>query len=329
MERIDSRLSVAPMMNWTNRHCRVFHRLLSGNTLLYSEMITAAAVIYGDRQRLLSFNKIEHPVALQLGGSDPNQLSEATKIATDFGYDEINLNVGCPSDRVLCGSYGASLMANPKLVAKIVDEMKKASKDIKVSVKCRIGIDDQDPFIALPRFLNNIFDAGVEKVIIHARKAILRGLSPKQNRTIPELKYSLVKLMKKEFPKHEIVINGGIKDLGMAKSFIAEGLDGVMIGREAYYNPSQILLPADRVIFKVGQSHKDMKVVLTKLCSYIDSELSNGTRLNEITRHILGAFNGKRGARLFRQFFLREHISQKAGVEILQSAIDMVCDDHI
>ena len=326
MVNIDSRLSVAPMMNWTNRHCRVFHRLLSRNTLLYSEMITSAAVIFGDRKKLLAFNQIEHPLALQLGGSNPTQLSEATKIGADFGYDEINLNVGCPSDRVLCGAFGAILMTKPTLVAKCIEAMKGSVKKAKITVKCRIGIDDQDPNEELPKFLNCIFESGVEKVIIHARKAILKGFSPKQNRDIPELKYSLVKSMKNEFPDKEIVINGGIKNLSEAKSLISEGLDGVMIGREAYYNPAEILLPADEVIFEKPNERTKMKMVLSDLCIYIDQELEKGTRLNEITRHVHGAFNGKRGARSFRQVLSQEARKPRAGSEILRSAIDKVFD---
>ncbi len=326
MTKIDSRFSVAPMMNWTNRHCRVFHRLLTKNTLLYSEMITAAAIIFGNRERLLTFNAIEHPLALQVGGSDPKLLSEAAKIGSDFGYDEINLNVGCPSHRVLSGEFGAALMIKPELVAKCLAAMNRATPNTKITVKCRIGIDNQDPYEVLPEFLRYIFDTGVEKVIIHARKAFLNGLSPKQNRYIPPLDYSIVKIMKNLFPDKEIVINGGIKNLPTAAALIRDGLDGVMIGREAYYSPGQILLPVDSFIFGSVSEQTTMKNALSELCCYIDDELSKGTRLNEITRHLHGAFNGQHGAKSFRRTLSEE--AHKPGVEatLLRSAIERIND---
>ncbi len=326
MHKIDRRLSVAPMMNWTDRHCRVFHRLLSKNTLLYSEMITSGAIIYGNKARLLAFNEIEHPVALQLGGSCPKDLSEASKIGVDFGYDEINLNLGCPSDRVQSGCFGAALMRKPELVCSCITKIKKATTDIKITAKCRLGVDEQDPYTILPKFLQHLIDAGIDGVIIHARKAILQGLSPKQNREVPKLNYEIVSQMKNAFPQLEIVINGGIEDLFSANRFINSGLDGVMIGRAAYKNPSGILLAADNKIFKKQVVKKTMKNVLSHLCDYIEGELERGVRLNEITRHVLGAFNGCSGAREFRQTLSENSHRTGAGTELLKKAIDKVSD---
>ena len=329
MLTIDPRLSVAPMMNWTDRHCRVFHRLLSKNTLLYTEMITTGAIIHGDSARLLKFSEIEYPLALQLGGSDPVELSNASEIGVDFGYNEINLNVGCPSPRVQSGRFGAILMESPILVARCVSEMKKRVKDSKITVKCRLGVDSQNPEIILPSFLSTLIDAGVDGIIIHARKAILDGLSPKQNRDIPALNYELVKQMKAKFPQAEITINGGIDSLGRAKQFIRDGLDGAMIGRAAYHNPREILLNADTEIFEKNHTCKSMKNVLLDLCDYIEEELSEGSRLNEITRHILGAFNGEPGARAFRQVLSEQAHIPKAGTEVVKVALDKVSDHNV
>ena len=326
MLTIDPRLSVAPMMNWTDRHCRVFHRLLSKNALLYTEMITTGAVIYGDRERLLKASEIEHPLALQLGGSDPLELSNASEIGVDFGYNEINLNVGCPSPRVQSGRFGAILMESPTLVASCVSEMKKRVKNSKITVKCRLGVDNQNPEAVLPKFLNTLIDAGVDGIIIHARKAILDGLSPKQNRNVPNLNYELVKQMKMMFPQAEIVINGGIDSLERVRYFIKDGLDGAMIGRAAYHNPQEILLRADTEIFEKNHPCKSMKNVLFDLCDYIEEELSGGSRLNEITRHILGAFNGAPGARAFRQVLSEQAHIPKAGTEVVKAALDKVSD---
>ena len=327
MLKIDPRLSVAPMMNWTDRHCRVFHRLLSKNVLLYSEMITPGAIIYGDRNRFLAFNSIEHPVALQLGGSNPKELSEASKIGADFGYDEINLNLGCPSDRVQSGCFGAALMREPKLVFKCIEKIKKVLTTTKITAKCRLGVDEQDPAIILPNFLQYLIDAGIDGVTIHARKAILKGLSPKQNREVPELNYEIVSQMKNEFPQLEIIVNGGVTDLSTANKFINSGLSGVMIGRAAYRNPSHILLMADETVFKKKVANKTMKKVLFDLCDYIDGELGQGTRLNEITRHILGAFNGVPGARNFRQVLSEKAQRPGAGPEIVKEAMETVSDE--
>ena len=246
-----AKLSVAPMMDWTDRHCRFFHRLMTRETLLYTEMVTAPALVRGNALHLLDYSPEEHPVALQLGGSDPLELAKATKIGCDVGYDEINLNVGCPSDRVQSGTFGAVLMKTPDLVAECVSAMIEASK-VEVTVKCRIGVDDQAPEAVLPDFLQKISYAGVKRVTIHARKAWLQGLSPKENRDIPPLDYDLVLQMKQQFPDLHISINGGITSLDQAKALIDRGLDGVMIGRSAYHTPADILLSADRKIFGKG-----------------------------------------------------------------------------
>ena len=322
--KIDPRLSVAPMMNWTDRHCRVFHRLLSKNCLLYSEMLTTGAIINGNREKLLKFSEIEHPVALQLGGSNPEELSEASKIGADFGYDEINLNLGCPSDRVQSGCFGATLMQEPKLVFECISRMVKNVKNTKITAKCRLGVDEQDPKSILPDFLEHLIDAGVDGVIIHARKALLKGLSPKQNRDIPAINYGLVGEMKDKFPQTEIVINGGIDNLTAVNQFISMGLDGAMIGRAAYHNPHEILLEADKVIFGKREKSMTMKDALLELCNYIEKELLQGTRLNEITRHILGAFNGFPGARHFRQTLSELAHRPGAGLEVVKEAIDKI-----
>jgi len=243
-----AKLSVAPMMDWTDRHCRYFHRTLSKNALLYTEMVTSPALIKGNATYLLEFDKSEHPIALQLGGSDPNELAKAAVIGSKYGYDEINLNVGCPSDRVQSGTFGAVLMKTPEVVAKCCKEMINAV-DIEVTVKCRVGVDQQDPSVTLPKFLEYISNAGVTRVIIHARKAILSGLSPKQNRNVPPLNYELVYRMKELFPNLHISLNGGIQSLQEAKVHLDNGIDGIMIGRAAYQKPGEILIDVDNYIF--------------------------------------------------------------------------------
>ncbi len=329
MFNIEPIFSVAPMMNWTDRHCRVFHRLLSRKALLYSEMKTTGAIIHGNRKKLLNFSEIEHPLSLQIGGSNPKELTEASRIGVDFGYDEINLNVGCPSDRVQSGCFGATLMKEPKLVVECISQMKKAVENTRVTVKCRLGVDDQDPNILLPRFIDYLVNAGVDGIIIHARKAILSGLSPKQNRDIPPLDHGLVSRMKKKFPQTEIVINGGIDNLTQAKQFIDSGLDGVMVGRAAYHHPNDILLFADSVIFEESARNTSMKNVLFDFCRYIEMELGKGTRLHEMTRHILGAFNGYPGARFYRQTLSEHAYKDGAGTEVLRNAIDQIFEDKI
>ncbi len=248
-----ARLSPAPMLDWTDRHCRYLHRLMSRQALLYTEMVTAPALVRGGAVHLLDYNPEEHPVALQLGGSDPRELSEATRLAASQGYDEINLNVGCPSDRVQSGTFGAVLMKSPELVADCAAAMIAASP-VEITVKCRIGVDDQEPRDVLPDFLEKVSAAGVQRITIHARKAWLQGLSPKENRDIPPLDYALVHEMKAAFPKLHLSVNGGVATLAEAQAFLEAGLDGVMVGRAAYHNPADILLEADRLIFGVDHA---------------------------------------------------------------------------
>jgi tRNA-dihydrouridine synthase A len=311
------------MMDWTDRHCRVFHRLMTRHARLYTEMITSGAVIHGDRQRLLGFDPSEHPVALQLGGSDPRDLASAAKIGEDFGYDEINLNVGCPSDRVKDGRFGACLMAEPALVAACVDAMKREVK-IPVTVKCRIGIDDQDPEIALDTLARSVVAAGADALIVHARKAWLNGLSPKENRDIPPLDYDRVYRLKASLPDVPIIINGGIGSLGAAKDHLAH-VDGVMLGRAAYQEPWR-LLAADPDLFGEAAPHATMKHVFEAMMSYIEDELARGTRLHSITRHFVGAFHGVPGARAFRRHLAENGVKSHAGVNVLRDAIARVED---
>ena len=322
-QRIDRRLSVAPMMDWTDRHCRYLHRLISTRTLLYTEMVTAAAVVHGDAARLIGFHPAEHPVALQLGGSDPALLEQAVRIACDFGYDEINLNIGCPSDRVQSGAFGAVLMEKPALVAECAAAMITASSGAEITVKCRIGVDDQVPGDTLPAFLQVVSAVGVKNFTIHARKALLQGLSPKANRDVPPLDYPLVLAMKRQFSHLGIGINGGITSLDQAEGFLAQGLDGVMIGREAYHNPVELLQYADRRIF--GSDRKiSRRDIVFQMLPYIDAHLSTGGRLAHVTRHMLGLFSGQPGAK-----FWRRHLSEKAheadtGPDILLAGLLMV-----
>ena len=295
-----ARLSVAPMMDWTDRHCRYFHRQMSQHALLYTEMVTAPAVIHGDRDRLLGFSEVEHPVALQLGGSDPKQLAQAAKIAADWGYAEVNLNCGCPSDRVQSGSFGAILMENAALVAECVAEMR-AAVDVPVTVKCRIGVDDQDPAQILPDFLARVSAAGCDRFTVHARKAWLQGLSPKENRDVPPLDYFLVHEMKGLFPHLHLTVNGGVTTLDETLRFLEAGLDGVMIGRAAYHSPANVLLDADRLIFGGGLARTAHEVV-HEMLPYIASHIAGGGRLHQVTRHMLGLFQGRVGARMWRRY---------------------------
>ncbi len=320
MPALDRRLSVAPMMDWTDRHCRYFHRLLSRETLLYTEMVTAKAVIHGDRARLLGFHPAEHPVALQLGGADPAELAEASRIAADFGYDEVNLNVGCPSDRVQSGSFGAVLMEQPALVADCVAAMQGFGPEI--TVKCRIGVDEQEPGVVLPDFLAKVSAAGVQSFTIHARKAWLQGLSPKQNRDVPPLDYALVYAMKAAFPVLEICINGGIASLAAALQHL-DHVDGVMIGRAAYHEPLNILSTADARIFG-GPPARPEAEVIALMCEYIEAELAKGVRLNQITRHMLGAFAGRPGARRWRRMLSEGAHLDGAGPELVLQAYEAV-----
>src|ERR1700758_603376 len=288
MQRYQShRFSVAPMMDWTDRHCRVFHRLMTRRALLYTEMLTTGAILHGDRRRLLGFDASEHPIALQLGGSDPRDLATSAKIGEDFGYDEINLNVGCPSDRVKEGRFGACLMAEPELVAACVAAMKR-SVAIPVTVKCRIGIDDQDPEAALDTLARAVVAAGADTLIVHARKAGLNGLAPKENRDIPPLDYDRVYRLRAAMPDAPIVINGGIGSLAEAKQHLAH-VDGVMLGRAAYQEPWR-LLNVDPELFGDAAPFASMKDVFEAMIPYIERELDAGTRLHSITQHFVGAF---------------------------------------
>jgi tRNA-dihydrouridine synthase A len=311
------------MMDWTDRHCRVFHRLMTRRARLYTEMLTTGAIIHGDRQRLLGFDASEHPVALQLGGSRPRDLATCARIGEDIGYDEINLNVGCPSDRVKDGRFGACLMAEPALVAAGVDAMKRAVS-IPVTVKCRIGIDDQDPEIALDLLARGIIAAGADALIVHARKAWLSGLSPKENRDIPPLDYDRVYRLKSSLPDVPIVINGGIASLAEAKQHLSH-VDGVMLGRAAYQEPWR-LLAADPELFGEAAPQTTMKDVFESMMPYIESQLAQGTRLHSITRHFVGAFHGVPGARAFRRHLAENGVKPDAGVNVLRHAIALVED---
>ena len=308
------------MMDWTDRHCRYFHRTLSRNALLYTEMVTSPALIKGNATYLLEFDKSEHPIALQLGGSDPNELAKAAVIGSKYGYDEINLNVGCPSDRVQSGTFGAVLMKTPEVVAKCCKEMIDAV-DIEVTVKCRVGVDQQDPNETLPKFLEYISNAGVTRVIIHARKAILSGLSPKQNRNVPPLNYEIVYRMKELFPNLHISLNGGIQSLQEAKVHLDNGIDGIMIGRAAYQKPGEILIDVDNYIFndKIQTSEKD---VVKRMVPYIESQYKNGNKVSKITRHMLGLFSGQPGAKGWRKI-LSEN-AHSAGPEVVLRALSEV-----
>jgi tRNA-dihydrouridine synthase A len=313
--------SVAPMMDWTDRHCRVFHRLLTRRARLYTEMLTTGAIIHGDRKRLLGFDASEHPVALQLGGSDARDLATSAEIGEDFGYDEINLNVGCPSDRVRDGRFGACLMAEPELVAAGVAAMKRAV-NIPVTVKCRIGIDDQDPEVALDALARGVIAAGADALIVHARKAWLNGLSPKENRDVPPLDYDRVYRLKLALPDLPIIINGGIGSLAEARAHLAH-VDGVMLGRAAYREPWQ-LLAVDPELFGEAAPHATMKDALAAMTPYIERELAQGTRLHSIARHFVGAFHAIPGARAFRRHLSERGVKADAGIAVLREAIALV-----
>ena len=314
------RLSVAPMMDWTDRHCRHFHRAMTRRAMLYTEMVTAPAVIHGPRDRLLGYGAPEHPIALQLGGSDPGELAAAVRAAVPHGYDEVNLNVGCPSDRVQSGCFGAVLMERPGLVADCVAAML-AESTVPVTVKCRIGVDDQDPEQVLPDFLERVSAAGVSHFIIHARKAWLKGLSPKENREIPPLDYGLVLRMKAAFPHLTICLNGGVTTLAQAQALLDRGLDGVMIGRAAYHDPASTLIGAD--VLWGEEPGRDVWAVIDTMRPYIADHLAAGGRLHQITRHMLGLFQGRPGARGYRRV-LSESARPGAGLEVLEAALAQV-----
>ncbi len=311
--------AVAPMLDWTDRNCRLFHRQLSARALLYTEMVTTAAIRFGDRERLLGFFPQEHPVALQLGGSDPAELAFAAKVGEDWGYDEINLNVGCPSDRVQSGRFGACLMQEPALVADCVTAMR-AAVSVPVTVKCRIGVDDQDPEEALDELADAVIAAGVSALWVHARKAWLKGLSPKENRDIPPLDYDRVKRLKARYPKVFIGINGGINDLGAAIDLL-KTLDGVMLGRAAYQEPA-LLGSVDRLIYGTATDDADPFSVVEGMRPHIAAHLSAGGRLSAFTRHMLGLFHKVPGARAWRRILTEGGVREGAGLEVIDAALD-------
>lgn len=323
VKSINRRFSTAPMMDWSNKHCRYFWRLLTKESLLYTEMVTTGAVIHGDRQRFLDYNDIEHPLALQLGGSDPKQLAQCARYAQEWGYDEVNLNVGCPSDRVQNNRIGACLMDSPDLVADCIKAMQDAC-DIDVTIKHRIGIDDLDSYEHLHHFVKTVAATGCKTFIVHARKAILSGLSPKENREIPPLQYPLVYRLKHDFPELEIIINGGIQTHADIALHL-EQVDGVMLGREAYHNPS-ILLDADRLYFNGSEPIRDKKELVRGLYPYIEQQLSQGAVLNHISRHTLGLFNGQPGARQYRRYLSENAFRKTSGVEVLEKALSVIQD---
>jgi len=315
------RFSVAPMMDWTDRHCRVLHRQLTRHALLFTEMVTSAAIVHGDRERLLGFADLEHPLAVQFGGSDPAELAEATRIATSFGYDEVNLNVGCPSDRVQSGRFGACLMAEPDLVARCVSAMRDATH-LPVTVKCRLGIDDQDAEQSLDRFIDKMIAAGAAHVYVHARKAWLKGLSPKENRTIPPLDYSRVYRLAERLAPFEISINGGIETLDAAAEHLRH-VAGVMLGRAAYHEPA-MLAEIDHRFYGEPERRFDLADIMNAMAAYAEEELAKGARLNNITRHMLGLANGRPGARLFRQILSVDAARKGAGAEVMLRALAAV-----
>ena len=313
------------MMEWTDRHCRHFLRLISKRTFLYTEMVTAEAVLHGDRERVLGFDAAEHPLALQLGGSDPKKLAAAARVGADYGYDEINLNVGCPSDRVQSGRFGACLMAEPNLVGACVTEMG-ASSGLSVTVKCRIGIDDQDAEESLDRFIDTVAAAGCTTFIVHARKAWLQGLSPKQNRDVPPLDYARVYRLKQRRPELEIIINGGIEFFVAAKTQLAQ-VDGVMLGRAAYADP-YLLSEVDGVLFGEDGPAPSRLDVLDAFRPYVEERLARGSRLNQLTRHILGLFHGQPRARAFRRHLAENAHLDGAGIEVLEEARSIVVGER-
>jgi tRNA-dihydrouridine synthase A len=305
------------MMDWTDRHCRAFHRALTAHALLYTEMVTEDAVIHGDRARLIGFSPLERPLALQLGGSTPAKLREASRIGAEHGFDEINLNVGCPSDRVQSGRFGACLMREPALVGACLAAMREGARDVEVTVKCRLGVDDQNPDEALFALVDAAERAGVTTVIVHARKAWLEGLSPKENREVPPLDYDIVRRLKKERPHLAVILNGGLADLEQARRE-AEGLDGVMLGRAAYQNPS-ILLDVDPLFFGAAAPSANAMEAVEKFIPYIEARLSEGAALHAMTRHMLGLFRGMRGGRAWRRLLSAQ--PPGAGIALLREAM--------
>jgi tRNA-dihydrouridine synthase A len=314
------------MLDWTDRHCRAFHRTLTRRALLYTEMVTTGAVLHGPRDRLLGFSSVEHPLAVQLGGSDPADLAEAARIAVGYGYDEVNLNVGCPSDRVQNGRFGACLMREPTLVAACVAAMKQAVH-VPVTVKCRIGVDDQDPDIALNALADAVVAAGVDGLIVHARKAWLKGLSPRENREVPPLDYDIVFRLKARLPQLPVVINGGIGSLAAAEALLAPRavvvLDGVMLGRAAYQSPA-LLLGVDSAFYGEAPPAADAQAVLAAYRPYVVARLAEGVPLHAMTRHILGLFQSVPGARQFRRHLSVEGVRAGAGIDVYDRALALI-----
>jgi tRNA-dihydrouridine synthase A len=315
------RFLIAPMMDWTDRHCRFFHRILTRRARLTTEMLTAAAVLHGDRARLLGFDPAEHPLAVQLGGSEPAALAKAAEICSDFGYDEINLNIGCPSERVQSGAFGACLMREPELVAECVAAMK-ARVNMPVTVKCRLGVDEQDPQEALFRFAERMIAAGADALFVHARKAWLKGLSPKENRNVPALDYALVHALKRAHPHIPIVLNGGLSDIVNMKAELAY-VDGIMVGRAAYQDPA-LLLDVDPTFFDAPAPVASRCAAIEAYVRYIEARLKEGVPLAAMTRHMLGLFNGLNGARAFRRHLATQATKPGAGVDVLAEAVGLV-----
>ena len=310
------------MLDWTDRHCRYFYRLMSKQALLYTEMVTTGALIHGDKQHFLQFNAEEHPLALQLGGSKPTDLALCAKMAQDYGYDEVNLNVGCPSDRVQNGLFGACLMAEPRLVAECITAMQQAAS-LPITVKSRIGIDNKDSYEELTHFIQTVASSGCKTFIIHARKAWLQGLSPKQNREIPPLRYDVVYQLKKDFPELEIILNGGIIGLETAQVHLNQ-VDGVMLGREVYHRPF-ILTQVDHAIFDEVRQTKTREQVVEELIPYVQQQLKQGVRLNSISRHILGLFHSQKGAKAWRRYLSENATQAGANETVLLEALKFTC----
>ena len=315
---LDRRFCVAPMLDWTDRHCRYFFRLISQHSMLYTEMLTTGAILHGDSDHHLQMDPFEHPVALQLGGSNPKDLALACKMAAQYDYAEINLNCGCPSDRVQNGMFGAVMMKDAQVTANCVSAMREAV-DLPITVKHRIGVDEYDSYQFLADFVGTVAEAGCEVFLVHARKAWLKGLSPKQNREIPELNYDRVYQLKKDFPHLEIIINGGVTTLEQSTEHL-KLLDGVMVGREAYTNP-YLLASVDQIIYGANTPIKSREKVAEEFLKYVDNELSKGTKLNAMTRHILGLFHGMPGARQFRRHISENAFKHSASIEVLTTAL--------
>ena len=317
-KKLDRRFCVAPLLDLTTRHQRYFMRLISQHAVLYTEMITTGALIYGDRDRYLQYNDEEHPVAIQLGGSDPKDMAQCAKMAEDYGYDEININLGCPSERVQKGAFGACLMLEPELIAECIGEMQAATSHTPITVKNRIGVDDHDSYDELTHFVNTIAAAGCGTFIIHARKALLKGLSPKQNREIPPLSYPTVYRLKRDFPQIEFILNGGVKTVEESKEHL-KLVDGVMLGREAYHNP-YAMIEVDQQLYKSKNLILNRQQIIDLFIKYTEEQLSLAIPLNHMTRHILGLFHGQPGAKAWRRHLSENSTKKGAGIEVLQQA---------